>query len=107
MGSALSNILDNPDFKELNLEVIHVLFEDNHWAHIRTSNSIESMFATVRLRTTRTKNCGSRLTTLAMAFKSMHTAQKRMHRIRGYQLLADVIDGIKFIDGIRIEQDAA
>ena len=82
-------------------------FPAEHWAHIRTSNPIESMFATVRLRTARTKNCGSRLTTLAMAFKLMHTAQKRMHRLRGYQLLADVIDGVKFIDGIRIQQDAA
>lgn len=46
-----------------------------HWAHIRTSNLIESVFAAVRLRTTRTKNCGSRVTTWAMAFKLMHTAQ--------------------------------
>jgi len=82
-------------------------FPAEHWGHIRTSNPIESVFATVRLRTTRTKNCGSRLTTLAMAFKLMLTAQKRWHRLRGYQLLADVINGVRFKDGIRVEQEAA
>ena len=82
-------------------------FPAEHWGHIRTSNPIESVFATVRLRTTRTKNCGSRLTTLAMAFKLMHTAQKRWHRLRGYQLLAEVIEGVQFKDGIRVEQEAA
>lgn len=82
-------------------------FPAEHWGHIRTSNPIESVFATVRLRTTRTKNCGSRITTLAMAFKLMLTAQKRWHRLRGYQLLADVINGVQFKDGIKIEQDAA
>lgn len=82
-------------------------FPAEHWGHIRTSNPIESVFATVRLRTTKTKNCGSRTTTLAMAFKLMQTAQKRWHRLRGYQLLADVISGVQFKDGIKVEQDAA
>ena len=54
-------------------------FPAEHLAHIRTSNLIESVFATVRLRATRTKNCGSHITTLAMASKLMHTAQKRWH----------------------------
>ena len=58
-----------------------------HWQHIRTSNPIESIFATVRLRTTRTKNCGSRKTTLAMAWKLMTTAQNNWRRLRGYRLL--------------------
>lgn len=82
-------------------------FPAEHWGHIRTSNPIESVFATVRLRTTKTKNCGSRATTLAMAFKLMQTAQKRWRRLRGYQLLADVISGVQFKDGIKVKQDAA
>ena len=76
-----------------------------HWQHIRTSNPIESVFATVRLRTTRTKNCGSRKTTLAMAFKLVTTAQSKWRRLRGYRLLADVIEGVKFKDGERVVPD--
>lgn len=76
-----------------------------HWQHIRTSNPIESVFATVRLRTTRTKNCGSRKTTLAMAYKLITTAQSKWRRLRGYRLLADVIEGVKFKDGERVEPD--
>ena len=82
-------------------------FPAEHWGHLRTTNPIESVFATVRLRTTKTKSCGSRTTTLAMAFKLMQSAQKRWQRLRGYNLLADVIEGVKFKDGIRVEQDAA
>lgn len=76
-----------------------------HWQHIRTSNPIESVFATVRLRTTRTKNCGSRKTTLAMAWKLMTTAQNKWRRLRGYRLLAEVVKGVKFKDGERVETD--
>ena len=72
-----------------------------NWQHIRTTNPIESVFATVRLRTTKTKNCGSRITTLAMAFKLMETAQKKWQRLKGYQHLADVITGVKFVNGIK------
>lgn len=75
-----------------------------HWTHIRTTNPIESVFATVRLRTTKTKNCGSRKTTLAMAFKLAIVAQKRWRRLRGYQQLADIIQGIKFKDGEPVTQ---
>ena len=82
-------------------------FPAEHWGHLRTTNPIESVFATVRLRTTKTKSCGSRTTTLAMAFKLMESAQKRWHRLRGYSLLADVIEGVKFKDRIKVEQDAA
>ncbi|WP_031432313.1 IS256 family transposase [Methylomarinum vadi] len=82
-----------------------------NWQHIRTTNPIESVFATVRLRTTKTKNCGSRITTLAMAFKLIETAQRRWFRLRGYKHLADVITGVKFVDGIKQtgdqKQDAA
>lgn len=89
-------------------------FPAENWQHIRTTNPIESVFATVRLRTTRTKNCGSRNTTLAMAFKLIETAQKKWKRLRGYKHLADVISGVEFINGhqkkietIDQEQDAA
>ena len=82
-------------------------FPAEHWGHLRTTNPIESVFATVRLRTTKTKSCGSRTTTLAMAFKLMQSAQKRWQRLRGYNLLADVIEDVIFKDGIKVEQEAA
>ena len=78
-------------------------FPAAHWQHIRTTNPIESVFATVRLRTTKTKNCGNRMTTLAMAWKLMETAQKKWRRLRGYKLLAEMVEGVKFKDGERVE----
>jgi hypothetical protein len=75
----------------------------DQWAYIRNINPVECVFASVRLRTARTKNCGSPVTTLAMAIKFTHTVQKRCHRLRGYQLLADVAAGVQFKDGIRVE----
>ncbi len=78
-------------------------FSAEHWIHIRTTNPIESTFATVRLRTNKTRNCGSRDTTLAMVFKLLQNAQKRWKRIQGFRLLRDVITGVKFKDGIRVE----
>lgn len=72
-----------------------------NWQHIRPTNPIESVFATVRLRTAKTKNCGIRTTTLAMAFKLIETAQKKWFRLRGYNLLVDVISGIRFVNGIK------
>lgn len=76
-----------------------------HWQHIRTNNPIESVFATVRLRTTRTKNCGSRKTTLSMVWKRMTTAQNKWRRLRDHRLLAEVVRGVKFKDGERVEND--
>ncbi|MGG7056592.1 IS256 family transposase, partial [Nitrosomonas halophila] len=76
-----------------------------NWKHIRTTNPVESVFATVRLRTARTKNCGSRTTTLTMAFKLMETAQKKWFRLRGYKLLADVVGGMKFVNGVKQNGD--
>lgn len=75
------------------------------WQHIRTTNPIESVFATVRLRTHKMKNCGNRITTLTMAFKLMQTAQKTWHKLRGHKHLAEVITGVKFIDGIKQTSD--
>ena len=76
-------------------------FPAEHWTHIRTTNPIESMFATVRLRTNKTKSCGSRKTTLSMSCKLMRTAEENWRKLRGFKLLADVIKGVKFRDGVR------
>ena len=80
-------------------------FPSEHWLHIRTTNPIESVFATVRLRGKRTKNCGSRETTLSMTFKLIESAQNRWKRLRGYKLLAEVIRGVKFENGERINEN--
>ena len=69
--------------------------------HIRTSNPIESTFATVRHRTKRTKGCLSRKTGLAMAFKLMMSAHKKWRKLDGQNRLPEIIQGIEFRDGIR------
>ena len=74
-------------------------FPAAHWQHIRTTNPIESTFATVRHRTRQTKGCGSRLATLTMVFKLAISAQKHWNRLRGYQLIEKVISGVRFKDG--------
>jgi transposase-like protein len=76
-------------------------FPAEHWVHLRTTNPIESTFATVRLRTARTKGCGSRATCLTMVFKLVQCAERRWHRLNGKELLNEVIEGIKFVDGIK------
>ena len=76
-----------------------------NWQHIRTTNPFKSVFATVRLRTAKTKNCGSRTTTLTMAFKLMEVAQKKWFRLRGYKFLADVVQGIKFVNSVKQNGD--
>lgn len=75
-------------------------FPAEHWRHIRSTNVIESTFATVRLRTYKTKGCLSRKTALAMVFKLAQSAEKRWNRIHAYKLLAVVLEGGKFIDGV-------
>jgi len=75
-------------------------FPAEHWAHIRTTNPIESTFATVRHRTRQTKGCGSRLATLTMVFKLATAAEKHWRRLNGHHLIPNVIQGVKFIDGI-------
>ena len=75
-----------------------------HWRHIRTTNVIESPFAAVRLRTNKTKGCGSRQATLTMVFKLLESAQKRWQRIHGYAKADDIWQGIKYQDGIRVEE---
>jgi putative transposase len=76
-----------------------------HWRHLRTTNPIESAFATVRLRTRVTKGAGSKTAALAMAYKLLATAQERWRRVNGHHLVADVLDGVKFKDGIRVTDD--
>ena len=75
------------------------------WRHLRTTNPIESAFATVRLRTRVTKGAGSKTAALAMAYKLLATAQERWRKFNGHELVADVLDGAKFKDGIRVTDD--
>lgn len=76
-------------------------FPAEHWLHIRTSNPIESTFATVRLRTDKTRGCVSHSSLLSLVFKLVQSAQKRWLRIQKFNRLAEVIEGVKFTDGIR------
>lgn len=77
-------------------------FPAEHWIHIRSTNPIESSFATVRHRTRRTKGCGSSKATTAMVFKLLREAEKSWRKLRGYKLLADVIDiNVVFVNGER------
>jgi len=82
-------------------------FPAKHWKHLRTTNPIESTFATVRLRTHRTKGCLSRKTALTMVFKLCQSASKTWRKLDGSNQLADVIDGVKFVNGERQERAAA
>ncbi len=76
-------------------------FPAEHWVHIRTTNPIESTFATVRLRTRRTKGCGSRIACLTMVFRLTQCAEQHWRALNGSHLLDDVIRGIQFVDGLR------
>lgn len=76
-------------------------FPAEHWSHIRTTNPIESTFATVRLRTNKTKGCGTRQATLTMVFKLAQSASKTWRRLNKSELMADVIKGVRFVDGIK------
>jgi transposase-like protein len=77
-------------------------FPAEHWSHLRTTNPIESTFATVRLRTKRTKGSGSAEATLMMVFKLIQSAQVRWRKLRGYALLTDVVQEVIFKDGLKI-----
>ena len=74
-------------------------FPAAHWIHIRTTNPIESTFATVRLRTVKTKGCGSRAATLSMAFKLCLEAEKSWRRLDGTKWIPMVLEGKRFVDG--------
>jgi putative transposase len=81
-------------------------FPAEHWIHIRTTNPIESVFSTVRLRHDKTKGSGTRTACLTMVFKLMESASKGWRSLNGSPLLAEVVRGTKFVDGIR-EKPAA
>ena len=76
-------------------------FPAQHWQHIRTTNPIESTFGTVRLRTAKTRGCVSRAGMLAMVFKLTKTAEQKWRLLKGHTLLAQVVQGVKFKDGLQ------
>lgn len=82
-------------------------FPAEHWRHIRTTNPIESTFATVRLRTAKVRSCFSSLTVLTMAFQLCRCAQKRWIKLHHPERLGEVIRGVKFVDGIIEKRIAA
>jgi len=82
-------------------------FPAEHWKHLRTTNPIESTFATVRHRTVRSRGCLSNKTALAMIFKLAQAAEKSWHRLRGHKQLPKVILGVKFNDGIEVVRSQA
>ena len=77
-------------------------FPAEHWKHLRTTNPIESTFATVRHRTIRAKGCLSNNTALAMVFKLVDAAQKSWRRLDGHNQLPKIIQGVKFADGLEV-----
>lgn len=82
-------------------------FPAEHWIHLRTTNPIESTFATVRLRHRRTKGNGSRKACLTMVYKLMESAAKHWRLLNGSKLLPDVIQGVVFTDGVKAQEFAA
>lgn len=82
-------------------------FPAEHWKHIRTTNPIESTFATVRLRTNKTRGCLSRETILTMVYRLCLCAEKTWRKLDGSKHLADIIEGARFVNGTREERKAA
>jgi putative transposase len=82
-------------------------FPAEHWKHLRTTNPIESTFATVRHRTVRSRGCLSNKTALAMIYKLAQAAEKSWNRLRGHNQLPKVILGVKFNDGIEVVKSQA
>lgn len=81
-------------------------FPAEHWLHVRTSNPIESTFATVRLRHSKTKGSGSRTACLTMVFKLMESASKKWRALNGSSLIKEIIAGAVFVDGLKQTQAA-
>ena len=75
-------------------------FPAAHWQHLRTTNPIESTFATIRLRTVKTRNCLSAKTALSLIHQLAMSAQKRWRRLRGFGQVAALVAKVKFVDGI-------
>src|SRR5882724_505186 len=76
-------------------------FPAEHWLHLRTTNPIESTFATVRLRTSKTRGCVARAGLLAMVFKLTKTAEQKWRKLKGHARLGQVIEGVRFKDGLQ------
>ena len=81
-------------------------FPAEHWVHIRTTNPIESTFATVRLRHKKTKGSGTRTACLTMVFKLMESASKKWRALNGSELIREMIEGAVFVDGVKKPQAA-
>ena len=75
-------------------------FPAEHWDHLRTSNPVESVFATVRHRTVRTKGALSQKTAKLMVFTLIRAAAKTWRKLNGTNLLHSVIEGVKFTNGV-------
>lgn len=82
-------------------------FPAEHWDHVRTTNPIESVFATVRHRTVRTKGALSQDTAKLMVFKLVTAAAKTWRRLQGENQLPKVIQGVTFRDGIEVTEAAS
>ena len=82
-------------------------FPGEHWRHLRTTNPIESTFATIRLRTAKTRGCLSPKTALAMVYKLALSAQRGWRRLNKSELLTDVVGGVTFKDGVKVTEEAA
>ena len=91
--------------KDRDALLAHFEFPAEHWVHLRTTNAIESTFATVRLRTNKTKGSGSRSASLAMAYRLLTAAQARWRSVNAPHLVALVRAGATFVDGFRIERE--
>ena len=75
-----------------------------HWIHLRTTNPIESTFATVRLRTVKSRGCGSRASILSTVFKLAQSAEQRWQKLRGAEMIAKVITGVQFRNGVEVQK---
>ena len=82
-------------------------FPAEHWVHLRTTNPIESTFATVRLRQRRTKGCGSREASLTMVFMLARQAERHWRRLNGSEVIVHVLNGKAFKDGLMVQENAA
>ena len=91
--------------KDREVLLAHFDFPAEHWIHLRTTNAIESTFATVRLRTHKTKGAGSRSAGLAMAYKLLAAAQARWRCVNAPHLVELVRAGATFVDGMKIERE--
>jgi len=79
-------------------------FPAEQWSHIRTTNPIESTFATIRHRAKQTKGCGSRKATLAMVYKLAEGAEKKWRKLRGHKQITKIVQGIQFKDGVEVQE---